>query len=113
MTDSDADPRRGLGRDLERELGRVDGRLRAMPLDRLERPSSSGPTPAELVHAAAQTLADLAADGVGRPRRPLPELAPHGLADQLVVTVNDVLDEGREPELRQAVDVLVALRRAL
>ncbi|WP_157371475.1 hypothetical protein [Angustibacter sp. Root456] len=98
---------------LEREAARVTDRLRAMALDRLQRPDGEGQALEQRVHAAAQTLADLAADAAGRERRPLPVLATHGVADQLAVTAADVLAEADEPRRREALDVLVALRRTL
>jgi hypothetical protein len=98
---------------LERETTRVTDRLRTMALDRLQRPDADGPALEQRVHAAAQALADLAADAAGRERRPVPVLATHGVADQLAVTAADVLAEADGPHQRQALDVLVALRRAL
>ena len=96
-----------LRESLRRELGRVQGRLRAMPLDRLDG------EPADLARDAAQTLADLAATAQHRPLRTVPRLAVHGVADQLAVTAHDVLVEGDRAALSQALDVLTALRRAL
>ncbi|WP_426565861.1 hypothetical protein ACPPVT_04655 [Angustibacter sp. McL0619] len=92
---------------LRRELARVQGRLRALPLDRLDG------EPAALARAAAQDLADLAADAQQRPRRSVPQLEVHGVPDQLAVTAHDVLAEGDRAALSQALDVLTALRRAL
>lgn len=40
-----------------------------------------------------QWAADAASDGAGRPRRPVPVLRPHALADQVRVLGNDVLTE--------------------
>ena len=103
-----------LPAELDRELGRVEDRLRAMPLDRLRasvrrrrrrRPSWSEPPPRPW-RTWPRTRS-------GRPRRPLPVLAAHGVADQLAVTAHDVLVEGGAAGVRRALDVLVALRRAL
>jgi hypothetical protein len=98
---------------LRRELDRVLGRLRGLSLDRLRRPDDSGESPASRTRACAQHLADLAALAAGRARRPLPELAPHGVADQLAVTAHDVLAEGDEAAVAAAASALTALRRAL
>jgi hypothetical protein len=100
-------PDDALREELRRELGRVQGRLRAMPLDRLDG------EPADLAREAAQTLADLAAAAQHRPPRKVPQLAVHAVADQLAVTAHDVLVEGDGGALSQALDVLTALRRAL
>ncbi|MGN6302375.1 MAG: hypothetical protein ACTHN8_14935 [Angustibacter sp.] len=98
---------------LERETARVTDRLRAMALDRLQRPDADGLALEHRVHTAAQTLADLAADAAGRGRRPVPVLATHGVADQLAVMAADVLAEGDTQQQGEALDVLVTLRRAL
>jgi hypothetical protein len=98
---------------LEREAARVTDRLRAMALDRLQRPDGERQALEQRVHVAAQTLADLAADAAGRERRPLPVLATHGVADQVAVTAADVLAEADPARQSMALDVLVALRHAL
>jgi hypothetical protein len=105
----DDDPRAVL----DRELGRVATRLRGLSLARLQRPDDQGVTPAGRTHDCAQHLADLAADAAGRPRRPVPVLAAHGVADQLTVVAHDVLAEGDEPAVVAAAAALTALRRAL
>ncbi len=96
-----------VGRELERELGRLADRLRGTALDRL-----AGRVE-QRVHETSQALADLAADAAGRGRRPVPVLATHGVADQLVVCAHDVLVEGSAAAQRQALDLLVTLRRSL
>jgi hypothetical protein len=105
----DDDPRATL----ERELDRVLSRVRGLSLERLQRPDAQGITPAGRTHGCSQHLADLAADAVGRDRRPVPVLAPHGVADQLAVTAHDVLAEGDETAVVDAAAALTALRRAL
>jgi hypothetical protein len=45
----------------------------------------------EQIRDVLQRLADLAADAEGRRRRPVPALAPHGLADQVLVLGHDLL----------------------
>jgi hypothetical protein len=98
---------------LDRELGRVVGRLRGLSLERLQRPDDQGVTPASRTHDCAQHLADLAADAAGRDRRPVPALAAHGAADQLTVVARDVLAEGDEAAVATAADALAGLRRGL
>jgi hypothetical protein len=98
---------------LDRELGRAVTRLRGLSLERLQRPDDQGVTPARWTHGCAQRLADLAADSAGRPRRPVPVLAAHGVADQLAVTAHDVLAEGDDAAVAAAAAALTALRRAL
>jgi hypothetical protein len=105
----DDDPRAVL----DRELGRVVGRLRGLSLERLQRPDDQGVTAAGRTHECAQHLADLAADAQARSRRPVPVLAPHAVADQLAVTAHDVLAEGDDAAVAAAAQALTALRRAL
>ena len=89
-------------------------RVRATALSRLERTGEGAPAPrAELVRRTAQALADLAADAEGRPRRPLPALALHGLGDQLAVTGADVLAHGDDAALAAALRLVLELRRGL
>ncbi|HEX8498454.1 MAG TPA: hypothetical protein VF661_14760 [Actinomycetales bacterium] len=97
---------------LLREVTRVADRLSSLGLPRLNRPADDG-SPADRAHAAAQRLADLAADSAGRACRPVPRLAAHAGGDQLVVLAQDLLDEGDAGAVRAATDVLVALRRSL
>ena len=75
-------------------------------------------SPADLVRALLQPLADAAADVEGRRRRPVPVLADRAVGDQLALLVADALACADGPERRPAVldDVtarLGALRRAL
>jgi hypothetical protein len=60
-----------------------------------------------------QRIADLGADGEGRPRRPVPRLADTALADQLAVVVDDVLRAGDPRCVRAVADELRVLRAAL
>jgi len=90
--------------DPARELRRVVSRLATL--------GSRAPTDA--VQPLLQHLADVAADGEGRERRPVPRLAPHALADQLTVLTRDAL--AVVPDQTAADDVgrrLAALRRSL
>jgi hypothetical protein len=71
-------------------------------------PGSPGPpepraVPADLVHALAQSLADLAADAEGRPRRVVPRLESDlALPDQLRVMVADLVAAGPAEEILSA-----------
>jgi hypothetical protein len=92
-----------------RELDRVADRLRvlgprlaARPGDRLGR-----------IRTDLQRLADLAADVEGQPRRSVPALAPHALADQALVLGHDLLATGDPAGLAAGTDLLTGLRRAL
>jgi hypothetical protein len=117
--------------DLAREIERVADRLRVLGPRLAARASarSRAGAPAadsgqdsvaaqdartlEQIRDTLQVLADLAADAEGRPHRPVPELAPHGLADQVLVLGHDLLaapDSGRQAS---GLAVLADLRRAL
>lgn len=101
--------------ELSRSLHLQADRVRGLPLSRLDRPGAAGDgsSPADAVRAAAQELADLAADAEGQPRRTLPRLATHGLGDQLAVVGADVVRFGSADGLSAAHDVLARMRRAL
>lgn len=58
------------------------------------------------VRAVLQQLADLGADAEGRPRRPVPELGAHALADQVLVLAHDVAVFGDETDRATAHAVL-------
>lgn len=98
------------GEDLARELDRVSGRLRVLG-PRFA--AGQRPEALDLVRDTLQTLADLGADAERRPRRPVPELAPHGLADQFLVLGHDLLAAGDPGSGAVGLAALVALRRAL
>ena len=100
--------------ELSRFLNLQADRVRGLPLSRLDRPTSPGEgSPADAVRAAAQALADLAADAEGEPRRTLPRLATHGIGDQFSVVGHDVVHFGDAEALAAARDVVVAMRGAL
>ena len=99
--------------DPDRELRRVLDRCVSLPLARWERPGPDGRTPVDLVRAVLQTLADLAADGEGRPRRPVPELRAHGLGDQLAVLTRDALAVADDAGRLQVATALAGLRARL
>ena len=114
--------------DAQRELRRCLDRLAALGPGRLVRPgprpvgaevvgAAEPPPPVDVVRAVLQQLADTGADLEGRPRRAVPELAPHALGDQLAVLTADVLAaadaSGDEAAVAALHDRLVGLRRAL
>lgn len=101
--------------EVDLELRRVGTRLAGLGPARLDRAGADGVSPAQRVRPVLQALADTAADREGRPRRAVPQLAPHALGDQLVVLVRDVLAVGQDDGevLEDLRDRLVALRRSL
>lgn len=107
--------RSGAGDAVALELRRVTSRLVALGPVRLERLDDEGTRPADHVRPVLQALADHAADLDGRPRRDVPRLLPHALADQLVVLTGDLLDAAGDDETvaRDVHARLVGLRRDL
>jgi hypothetical protein len=101
--------------DVQLEVRRVATRLAALGPARLTRAAEDGATPADRVRPVLQDLADRAADLEGEPRRSVPVLAPHALADQLVVLVGDLLAAAGEDAavLEHVHRRLVDLRRAM
>lgn len=96
---------RDASEEVQREVARVVSRLSALGPAR---------TDGTVVAPVVQSLADLALDAEGVPRRPVPELEAHGWADLLLVLVADLLRaEPDERTLAAARDALVALRRTL
>ena len=69
--------------------------------------------PAAEVRAALQRLADAAARAEHRPPRPVPDLGPHALADQVLVLARDAAATGDARGPREADEVLAGLRAAL
>lgn len=101
---------------VEDELRRIETRLAAMPLDRLDRPGpdAAGRTRAEAFASALQRLADLARAAEGLPPCPVPSLRPHAWTAQLRVFAHDLRTADRTGAgVARAADVLAALRRAL
>ena len=100
--------------ELSRVLGLLADRIRTQPLSRLERTRPGEErSPADHVRAAAQELADLAADAEGEPRRPLPHLALHGIGDQFAVVGADVARHGDAAALATAHEVVRRVRGQL
>jgi hypothetical protein len=112
--------------EVTRELGRVADRLRVVGPRLASRAAAdeSSATGIGRAREVLQQLADLAADGEGTPRRPVPDLAPHALGDQALVLGHDVLraaqttaesgdDDRATALLAEAAVLLEGLRRAL
>jgi hypothetical protein len=68
---------------------------------------------AEAAFAAVCTLADLAADVEGRPRRPVPRLEDLALVDQLAVMVFDIARTEDESACEHAGAIIAGLERSL
>jgi hypothetical protein len=96
--------------DLDREAVRVADRLRVLGPRWAARDHQPDVAMIADVRQVLQRLADLAADAAGGPRRPVPELALHALADQVLVLAHEADDAGAADHAR---DVLVGLRRRL
>lgn len=106
--------------DLAREIERVADRLRVIGPRLAARASAhagAGVAPDQptlrRIREVVQALADLAADAQGRPHRPVPELAPHGLGDQVLVLGHDLLSMADPGAQASGLAVLVDLRRAV
>jgi hypothetical protein len=98
------------GPDALREADRVAARLRTLGPRWAARRHEADDVAVRQVRATLQSLADLAADRDGGARRPVPALALHALADQVLVLTHDAVRAGANGA---AADVLAALRRAL
>lgn len=66
-----------------------------------------------MVRSVLQRLADLAADVEGVPYRPLPELDPYALADQLLVLTQELLSVADPVACDRARRLLSDLRQDL
>lgn len=75
---------------LERDAERAADRLRVVGPRMAARTGPEAQALLEAVRADLQRLADLAADAEERPRRAVPVLAAHALADQVLVLAHDV-----------------------
>lgn len=69
--------------------------------------------PLEQVREVLQVLADLAADAGGGPHRLVPRLAPHALADQVLVLGHELAAAGDEDARAAGTAALAGLRRVL
>ena len=104
---------RDSDREFDRELDRVADRLRVLGPRWAGRAHAEDEPALALVRGLLQELADAAADVEGRPRRPVPVLAGHGLADQLLVLGHDLRAAGDPAAIAAGTEGLTRLRRAL
>ena len=101
---------RSVDTDWDTEAGRVADRLNVLGRRWSQREHAADVAALAGVRSALQQLADLTADAAGEPRREVPELAGHALADQVWVLAHDAASAGAGPAAR---DVLATLRRSL
>ena len=86
--------------DAVRRLDRLADRLRVVGPRLAAREGTEAIEMLRAIRAGLQELADLAADADHRPRRVVPELAGHALADQALVLGHDLLTEERSDLFR-------------
>jgi hypothetical protein len=79
---------------LERDAERAADRLRVVGPRMAARTGPEAQALLDAVRADLQRLADLAADVEDRPRRAVPVLGAHALADQVLVLAHDVAVAG-------------------
>jgi hypothetical protein len=85
--------------DAVRQLDRLADRLRVVGPRLAARETPEALEALRAIRIGLQRLADLAADADGLPRRIVPELAAHALADQALVLGHDLLGaDWHEPE---------------
>lgn len=82
-----------------KRLDRLADRLRVVGPRLAARQSAEAAELIAQVRAGLQTIADLTADADGEPRRPLPALKAHALADQALVLGNDLLRGGERSDV--------------
>lgn len=103
---------------LRTEVVRVADRLRSMSAERLTRPFPPYASRAAAALALAQRLADTALDLEGLARRPVPDVGPLALGDQVAVTGEDLAAAAYAlpeptPDVTGCLQALIDLRRAL
>lgn len=97
---------------LDRECRSLVQRLRLWTPARYAAAAGLCGSRAELIRHLAQSLADLAADAEGEPRRSLPVLdGDLGLADQLMVTAHDLVRTGPSVDTAQRATAHVLVHR--
>ncbi len=82
-----------------KRLDRLADRLRVVGPRLAARQSAEAAELIAQVRAGLQRIADLTADADGEPRRPLPVLKAHALADQALVLGNDLLKGGERSDV--------------
>jgi hypothetical protein len=96
-----------------RAAERLADRLRMLGPRWAARSNAADEQPAAAVRRALQQLADLGAHAEGEPRRTVPDIGLHALADQLLVLARDVTAYGDAATLDDAGRTLAELRAAL
>jgi hypothetical protein len=96
-----------------RAAERLADRLRLLGPRWAARSHAADERPAAAVRAALQQLADLGAQTEGEPRRAVPDIGLHALADQLLVLARDVTASGDPAALDGAARTLDELRAVL
>ncbi len=96
-----------------RAAERLADRLRMLGPRWAARSHAADAQPVAAVREALQQLADLGARAEGEPRRPVPDIGLHALADQLLVLTRDVAAKGDAATVSAAARALDELRAAL
>jgi hypothetical protein len=96
-----------------RAAERVADRLRVLGPRWAARDRPEDARPVAQVRAALQRLADAAARAEHHPARPVPDLGPHVLPDQVLVLARDAAATGDAEALAAADDVLAELKAVL
>jgi hypothetical protein len=96
-----------------RAAERLADRLRMLGPRWAARDNPADAAPAAAVRAALQRLADIGARAEGGPARPVPDVGPHALADQLLVLARDATATGDPAALGEAARTVDELRHAL
>jgi hypothetical protein len=91
-----------------KRLDRLADRLRVVGPRLAARQGAEAAELITRVRAGLQRIADLTADADGEPRRAVPPLKPHALADQALVLGNDLLKGGERSDVFRA-EAVVAL----
>jgi hypothetical protein len=99
--------------DVTRAAERLADRLRVLGPRWAGRHLPDDADHAAAVRAGLQRLADAAARAENRPGRPVPDLGPYALADQVLVLARDAAATGEPAALDEAAEVLAALRERL
>jgi hypothetical protein len=95
---------------LARDAERAADRLRVVGPRMAARTGEDAAALLDAVRADLQRLADAGADAEGRPRRTVPVLAPHALADQVLVLAHDVATAGDAAAVEAGLAVVADLR---
>lgn len=98
------------GQRLLRDAERAADRLRVVGPRLAARRGDEAAAVLAAVRADLQRLADVGADAEGRARRPVPALAAHALADQVLVLAHDVAAASDDTAAAAGLAVVTDLR---